>query len=146
MPGQAATLNRQAGCAREASETLSAHAGGLGRVLDSPPLLPPQPPPVGMCTRACPPHTPPPLLPRPLLPTFRLRRTNFGAPRKDRTGALGVVAPSAADVDRPGQPQAGGLHTVAASWAALGGGSSAEDVAQELVERGGWFVRSNSAH
>lgn len=65
----------------------------------------------------------------------RLRRTNFGAPRKDRTGALGVVAPSAADVDRPGQPQAGGLHTVAASWAALGGGSSAEDVAQELVER-----------
>ena len=59
MPGQASTPNWQAGCARDASETLSAHAGGLGRVHDSPPLLPPQPPPLGMCTRACPPHTPP---------------------------------------------------------------------------------------
>ncbi|PRW50809.1 hypothetical protein C2E21_5616 [Chlorella sorokiniana] len=65
----------------------------------------------------------------------RLRRTNFGAPRKDRTGALGAVAPSATDVDRTAQPQAGSLHTAAASWAAQGGGSSAEDVAQELVEK-----------
>ena len=63
----------------------------------------------------------------------RLRRTNFGAPRKDRTGALGAVAPSAAD--HSAQPQAGGLHTAAASWAAQGG--SVDDVAQELVEKGG---------
>jgi hypothetical protein len=75
----------------------------------------------------------------PASPALRLRRTNFGAPRKDRTGALGAVAPSATDVDRTAQPQAGSLHTAAASWAAQGGGSSAEDVAQELVEKGGWL-------
>lgn len=78
-----------------------------------------------------------PLLPHPP-PAARLRKSNFGAPRKGRTGALGAAAPSADPTATGGaHQQKGALHTcAAASWAAQGGGPSAEDAAQELVEKG----------
>ena len=78
--------------------------------------------------------------PNPRLPACctRLRKSNFGAPKREGTGALGAAAPSADPPATGGaHQQKGALHTSAAArWAAQGGAPSAEDAAQELVEKG----------